>query len=253
MPFLLILGSALVNVLVGPSSAPFDVSQVKIGAPAAVFELDLGKLKGGELRQICWSPDGKQLYIQTADDGSVLAKLHHYVVPVTGGQPSGVDFAPPWAAEYWNTKSYKSAPGIDALEIQVKSGRDKDESHLPKEGVYDADHAGVLLGATNPTMAQNISTGVIRLMLLDAMVGEFVDTRPVPGLTFGWGPERSGAIAYVDHDGHLMLMDQQKHRTAVTGTKDATLPAWSVDGGQIAWAQKTARKKYALMVAQVSR
>lgn len=250
MPFPLILASALASQIAAPAAV--DVTTLRVGPAVAVTELDLGKLKG-ELRQVRWSPDGKQLYLQTAEGDGVLAKLHHYLVAASGGQPSGLDVAPPWAAEYWNMKSYKSAPGVDTLEIQVGSGRDKQESGLPKERVYDGGGGGVRLGATNPTMAQNISTGVVRLTLLDTVVGEFVDTRPVPGATFGWGPERSGAIAYVDHDGRLTLLDSNRHAQRVSEAKDATLPAWSTDGAHLAWAQKTARKKYALMIAPIGR
>jgi hypothetical protein len=249
MPFLLILASALASVI-HAADGLLDVSKLRVAPATTVAELDLGKLKG-DLQQICWSPDGKQIYVETADSGSVLATPHHYLVSAAGGAVAGLDVAPAWAAAYWNMKSYKSAPGIDALAIEVNTGRKKGDAGVPKEGVYDADGGGVRLGATNPTMTQNISVGVIQLQLLEETVGEFVNTKPVPGLTFGWGPENSGAIAFVDHDGRLMLMDQRKHKTMAAGTKDATLPAWSTDGSQLVWAQKTARKKYALMVAQV--
>ncbi len=243
MAFLLILASALASYTQA-AAGPIDVSKLRIGRPTAVAELDLGKLKG-DLQQICWAPDGKQIYIQTADSGSVVS--------AAGGAVAGLDVAPAWAAAYWNMKSYKSAPGIDALAIQVNTGRKKDDAGLPKEGVYDADGGGVRLGATNPTMTQNISMGVVQLRLLEETVGEFVNTKPVPGLTFGWGPENSGAIAFVDHDGRVTLMDQRKQKAMAAGTKDATLPAWSMDGAQLAWAQKTARKKYALMIAPVTK
>jgi len=39
----------------------------------------------------------------------------------------------------------------------------------------------------------------------------------------------------------------------VAGAKDAVLPAWTRDGSRLAWAQKTGRRKYALVAAAVSR
>jgi hypothetical protein len=39
----------------------------------------------------------------------------------------------------------------------------------------------------------------------------------------------------------------------VSGAKNAILPAWSTDGSRLAWAQKTARRKYALVVARVAK
>jgi len=75
------------------------------------------------------------------------------------------------------------------------------------------------------------------------------DHRPIPGLSFSWGPRGTGAIAFVDADGRLTLLDKEKHTQRVAGAKDATLPAWTSDGAHLAWLQKTAKKKYTLMVA----
>ena len=94
---------------------------------------------------------------------------------------------------------------------------------------------------------------MIRLVLLDESVGEFVDARPIPGLAFGWGPESSGAIAVTDRTGRLTLLDQKLHKRAVPGGKDAILPAWSTDGSRLAWAQKAGRTKYALVWAPIER
>jgi hypothetical protein len=94
---------------------------------------------------------------------------------------------------------------------------------------------------------------VIRLTLVGEAISEFVNTRPVPGLTFSWGPASNGAIAYTDRDGRLMLLDRNKHRQTVSGAKDARLPAWSIDGARLAWAQKSGRKKYTLLWATVTK
>ena len=77
---------------------------------------------------------------------------------------------------------------------------------------------------------------------------------PIPGLMFSWGPSGSGAIAYTDREaGHLMLLDQHKHKQTVSGVKDALLPAWSTDGARLAWVRKSGRKKYTLVWAEVSK
>jgi hypothetical protein len=52
---------------------------------------------------------------------------------------------------------------------------------------------------------------------------------------FSWGPEASGAIAFVDSNGRLVLLDQHKHKQTVQGVKDGLLPAWSTDGARLAW------------------
>lgn len=241
---LLILSSALASQ--AAAGAPLDVSKIKIGQPAAVAELDLGKLKG-DLREIGWSPDGAQLYIQTADGDGPSATRHYYVVSATGGAVAAVDHAPTWANEYWDLKSSRSAPGLDAVEIDIVSG--DAITGLPRDGRPGNGADVGQFAASNETRTSD----VLVMRLFDTSIGEFVNTRPVPGQTFSWGPDASGAIAFVDHDGRVTLLDRGKHKQIVAGVKDATLPAWSTDGAHLAWAQKTGRKKFMLMAATVTR
>src|SRR5215467_3589519 len=83
-----------------PAAPAIDVSAIKVGAPTTIAELDLGKLKG-ELRQIGWSPDAKQLYVQTVEGSPQSPKLHHYWVAIEGGAVLGLDAQPDWAEKYW--------------------------------------------------------------------------------------------------------------------------------------------------------
>jgi hypothetical protein len=109
-------------------------------------------------------------------------------------------------------------------------------------------------GANADRAAVSDKLTVVRLTLLDETISEFVNEQPVPGLMFGWGPSRSGTIAFTDRDGRLFLFDQNKHKRAVAGAKDAILPAWTQDGSRLAWAQKSGRrKKFTVMVATVGR
>jgi hypothetical protein len=221
---------------------------LKVGAPATVAELDLGKLKG-DLRQIGWSPDGAQLYVQTAEGLPPSEKLHHFTVAAAGGAIASIDQQPDWAREFWIVKSDRSAPGVPAMTIGVEHGTETTKG-LPPEGSVrgtGTDVAG--LANSNST---NATANVIRLVLLDESVGEFVETRPIPGLTFSWGPESSAAIAFTDRMGRLTLFDQKRHKRTVPGVKDALLPAWSMDGSRMAWVQKTGRRKFTLMWATVS-
>jgi len=89
-------------------------------------------------------------------------------------------------------------------------------------------------------------------MLLGQAVSEFVNEQPLPGLMFGWGPAGSGTIAFTDRTGRLFLFDRNQHKAAVPRAKNAILPAWSTDGSRLAWAQKGSRKKFTLVVADVS-
>jgi len=109
------------------------------------------------------------------------------------------------------------------------------------------------IGANAERAALSDKNHVVRLKLLDETVSEFVNEQPIPGLMFGWGPVRSGAIAFTDRDGRLFLFDQARHKQGVAGAKDALLPAWSMDGSRLAWVQKSGRKKFTLVYATVTR
>ena len=84
---------------ISPGQTPgtaIDASAVKVGAPQTVAELDLGTLKS-ELRQVGWSRDGAELYVQTADGSPTSETLRHYLVPAAGGTVKPIDKEPEWA------------------------------------------------------------------------------------------------------------------------------------------------------------
>jgi hypothetical protein len=226
-----------------------DVSAVKVGAPATVAELDLGKLKG-ELRQVGWSPDGAELYLQTADGNPSSEKLRHYIVPVAGGVPKPVDAAPGWAKVYWDVKSDRFAPGLRSLMIDFEQKLEKTKIGT---GSGRPGEMGLSAGVSADKIAEGQQENVARLTLLGETISEFVNATPIPGLMFSWGPTFSGAIAYTTRDGgQLMLLDRDHHKQTVSGVRDALLPAWSLDGTRLAWVQKAGRKKYTLVWATVS-
>ncbi len=98
------------------------------------------------------------------------------------------------------------------------------------------------------------ATQVRTLLLKDEVIGEYVNAPLVPGLTFGWSPEPLQAVAYVAHSHRLMLMDVVSGaKQEVSATSDVLLPAWSPDGSQIVFLQKTSRKTFALMRVTVTR
>jgi len=230
-----------------------DAAAVKVGAPQTVAELDLGKLKG-ELRQLAWSRDGNELYIQTADGPEASEKLRHYIVPIAGGAPKSVDSEPEWAADYWGFKSDRFAPGLRSLMIEVEQKQEKTKvgTGSGRPGEQASGSPG-----TTPVDIEKVAEGqyqtLARLKFAGETVSEFQNEKPIPGLMFSWGPVGSGAIAYTTREGgQLLFLDQHQHKQAIAGVKDALLPAWSTDGTRLAWVQKTARKKYALVWATVS-
>jgi hypothetical protein len=231
------------------STTAIDVSALKIAPAATVAELDLGKLKG-ELRQIGWSPDGSELYVQTADGDPGSEKLRHYSVAASGGALKGLDKPPDWAVTYWTYKSDRFAPGIASIAIDMEQ---KLENVRVGTGSGRPTDAGSGSGDSISKAAESQHEQVVRLTLFGENVSEFVNERPIPGLMFSWGPLASGAIAYTDREGHLRFVDRHKRKQQVAGVKDAVLPAWSTDGTRLAWAQKTGRKKYTLVWAAVAR
>jgi hypothetical protein len=226
-----------------------DASAVRVGAPATIAELDLGKLKG-ELRQLGWSIDGTELYVQTADGNPGAEKLRHYVVAVAGGAVKPVDAPPQWAIDYWTIKSDRFAPGLRSLIIELEQ---KQENVKVGTGSGRPGEMGISAGVSADKIAEGQKQTLWRLTVLGETVSEFQNTAVIPGLMFSWGPPGTGTIAYTDRElGHLMLLDRNKHKQTVSGIKDALLPAWSTDGTRLAWVQKAGRRKYTLLWATVS-
>lgn len=249
----LVLASALsISSAQTPLVGPIDVTTLTVTNQKTIVELDLGKLKG-DLRQIGWSPDATKLYIQTADGDPGSERLRHYMVDAGGGAVESIPNQPDWAQAYWAFKSDRSAPGLGSVMIEVEQKADKVKigTGSGRPGATGSNGPGSGLDPTETTESQK--QAVVRLTVFGEAVSEFVNERPVPGLMFGWGPEKSATIAYTTLDGHLMLLDRQHHKQSVAGAKDALLPAWTTDGSRLAWVQKTGRKKYVLVWATVSR
>jgi len=249
---LLILASALANALQA-SPPPIDVSKLHVGPAVSVAELDLGTLKG-ELRQLGWSANALEIYVETAEGNPPSEKLHHYSVSVLGGAVQALETRPDWAQAYWSYKSDRRAPGYDSIEIDVKFEQttQKVGTGSARPGTQAAGGAPASNFNEDASMAaEGQKLPVVRFVLFDQTIGEFKNQRPIPGLTFSWGPKGTGAIAFVDADGRLMLLDKEKHTQRVANAKDAALPAWTSDGAHLAWLQKTKKGKYTLMVAPV--
>jgi hypothetical protein len=236
---------------------PIDVTKIELGAPVVVAEIDTGKLKG-ELRRLCWSPDGATLYLQTAEGNPPLETAHHYSMAVGGGAITPLAEEPDWSARYWEAKQDRVAPGLDSLVIEVLQGTENIKSGPGQAGVLDRSASPDRVASNNPSM-ESLASGnmgnekarVVRLALLGTDIATWTNERPIPGLRFSWGPPRSGALVYVGDKGQLVFFDQNKQKRAISTVKDALLPAWSADGTRLAYLQKIGRKKYSVMLAPV--
>lgn len=239
--------------------APPSATAIKL-TPRVVTELDMGSL-GGLVRQLAWSPDRTELYLQTYEpnkDASVKT-LHHHILSVKTGAAKTVDAPPDWAQEYYGWKSGKTAPNDETLSIDVSATKQRvSATSTPMggdlaSGGMDTGRGGGASAESVVSAAQQSSTqNVYTMRLKGEVVGEWIDAPIVPGLTFGWGPPGSGLIAFADKNGgHLVIMDKAGNKQRIDNTKAVVVPAWSADGNQLAYLQGKGGKKYSLVIAEV--
>ncbi len=239
---------------------PVRAERVTFSASATIAKLEMGRLKGRPSR-LAWSPDGSQFYLQTLEGefGRPNPKLHHYVFDATTGAKQDVQAEPAWASEYWASKSGQASPDNPSLKIDLKTEeRQQRTTSAPMggdlaRGIPTTGDTGTSAGDAG-SAAYGSQNSSARLMVLKGVtIGEFVNAAIVPGLTFGWGPRGSKAIAFAaPRSGRVTVMDAEGQKREIAGTKDAILPAWSADGSRLAWLQKDGRKDFVLLVANVS-
>ncbi|HEX2445670.1 MAG TPA: hypothetical protein VHJ77_17120 [Vicinamibacterales bacterium] len=251
------------TLLASQSGSVTSAEALKVGTPVAVAELDMGKLKGDPFR-LAWSPDTKEFYLQTVELDSVGAvkKARHYVVAATGGAPKEVDGEPGWAAKYWAWKSWKAAPGSPGFAISVDERREIIKSgQAPTGGTIagmggDAS-AGATVGGGGPAGAgtmvlpegQNANIRTMRLK--GEVIGEWINSVIVPGLTFGWSPAGLNLIAFSAKTEDVVIMDERGRKQRIDTAKVTRLPAWSDDGKKLAYLEQKDRKKFVLHVVDI--
>jgi hypothetical protein len=242
------------------AQAPMAVGSLTVAPATTVVEIDTDKQKGQPSR-LAWSPDGTELYIQMMDGqfGKPGAKLSHHVIKVEHGKRQEVPAEPEWASEYWTVKSGQTSPDSGAFKIDLKTeARTEKTVSAPMGGdLARGGGAGGDGGSTSTgdalAAAVNQQTVPVNTMLLQGqVVGEFVNSVIVPGLTFGWGPKGSSVIAYsANKSGRVVIMDAKGTKQELDGTKDSLLPAWSTDATRLAWLQKNGKKKYEVKIAKI--
>lgn len=251
----------LATVAVAQAPAPWnaiDVSTLIVARPAVVAEVDTGSLKG-EPRRLSWSPDGTQVYVQAVSGEAPAESVFHYTIDLEDGALTRISAEPDWASQYWRVKQDRVAPGLAHLAIDVEQ-KVETVGGVAAAGVLDrTSSAGNIQGsgytAAGLANAQASSQRlpVVRLTVLGEPVATWVNERPLPGSRFSWGPAGSGALVHVGDKGTMVFFDQGKRRMTVPGTRDAVLPAWSLDGQHLAWFQRSGKKKFTLHYAWVSR
>jgi hypothetical protein len=256
----------LMLALVFALQAPTPVSNIHLTKSPGI-DVDLGKVKGQLVRQLAWSPDGKELYLMTydANKDASIKKVYHTLISLPDGRMRSADAQPAWATAYWTWKSAQASPDNPALKIDVSQEKRKENAvSIPMGGDMARGGTGgdgVAGGAGGLSTESAIAakdamqmSDVYMLKLKGEVIGEFVNHPTVPGLTFGWGPKGTGLIAYADQKtGRLALMNQAGDKQKVDGTRDVVLPAWSESGEQLAYLERRGRAKFVLFVASVQK
>jgi hypothetical protein len=257
---------ALLIAASGQQSAAVNPARLTLSAPHEISDLDTDKLKGEPVR-LAWSPDGAQLYLQAASrDRWGNTTVRHFLIPAAGGNLQTADQEPAWAAKYWSWKSDRSAPGRPAVTIAVDS---RDEiiraTAAPRGGDLArgsptgsggaASSAGAGSSVEDAAAAANQSGKMttVTLRLKGQTLGEWKNEPVVPGLTFGWAPADVGAIAFAGKDGRIVVMDLEGATQELRPSEQALLPAWSDDGRRLAFLQKDGKKRFTLLIVDVSR
>jgi hypothetical protein len=260
----MILALAFVATAAAPSAA--DASKLTLSAPAAIVEFDPRKLKG-DLFRLAWSPDAQQIYLQTIErDGAGNIKVaHHYLLGLDGKPPKGADQEPAWSTAYWTWKSTQAAPGLPAFKIEVEEqqkrvtststpmGGDLAKGGTGASGSPSSSPVGLGTGDMMAAAAQTQTAHYYTLKLKGEVVGEFVNAPAIPGLTFGWGPQGTGLIAFANRDGRVVIMDDQGRKQEISSSRSALLPAWTDDGKRLGYLEKSSKDKAALKIVDVAK
>ena len=237
--------------------------QVTVAAPQPLAEIDTGKMKG-EIAQLAWSPDGSEFYVETVERDRVgnVVGAHHFVVSAAAKSVKGADRAPDWASKYWTWKSAQMAPGMPAFRIEVRQHEEIENSTatptggaLAKGGVADPSAGTTMEDAANA--AYNRQKLLISdLRVKNETIGTWVNEPVIPGFSFSWAPEPLHLLAFAKRDrkdgGPLVVLDASGQKQELSVTKSAVLPAWSTDGRHLAWLERRDRKKFQLMIADIS-
>ena len=236
------------------------VAQVKL-TPAEVAQFDLGKLGGTFVRQLAWAPDNSELFLESiTEDKQALPKdFFYFVIPAAGGEFKKVAAPPAWVEAYWSWKAGQMSPDDASVKIDVSQDkRVQSATAIPMggdlaKGGADGGTGGASADSVAAAARSSTNSTVYAMHLKGEIIGEWVDHSIVPGQTFGWGPKGTRLIAFTDKSAHLVLMDTAGAKQRVDASKNASFPAFNADGTKLAYLENRGGKKFAIIIAGVSR
>ncbi len=258
-----LLLALVLSVFQQPTTQGPDVTRLTMAAPSAIAEIDMSKIQG-ELAMLAWSPDGSELFVKAVErdrKGTEKATFYLMTVDEAAKGLAPIDAQPEWVAKYWAWKSSPFAPKNPAFKIELQSRKETTRATNTANAGNIAGMGAPSAGSGGEGMPQDLAWGaaiqsqqntVTTMRLKGEVLGEWVNEKVQPGLTFGWAPSSLGLIAFVEKkNGQIAIMDPDGRKREVEGSKDSLLPAWSVDGTRLASLQRKDKKKYSLTLIEI--
>jgi hypothetical protein len=238
-----------------PGAPRADVSRLVVSSPETILTPD-AKTLGGAPTRLAWSPDGRQLYLRGSRfDRWANETVTHLVVSLDTKKAAAAATEPFWAMRYWSWKSAPTAPGRDDFAIKVETREETVRTtNVPREGNIGMSTADPTAGLDETVRSAALAgqkTFFETLLAHGHVIDRAVNRHTVPGRMFGWAPAPRALLAYADEKGRIVLMDVQGRMRLVKKTKDALLPAWSEDGSQLAFVQKSGRDRFDVRVIEI--
>lgn len=236
---------AILFLLTAAAAAGGAPTLINLSAPVTWTELNEDALKGRPA-ELAWSDDDSTLYLEVVDGTTAGALAYRHYLIKKGAAPATVPAPPAWAEAYWKWKSAKTFFGDPLMTIDLDTSRevldnprDRNTAYLNSERKAPATLDSKTVGAVRV---------VNRLVFKRHIIGEFVDEGVFPGYTFSWSPESLRLIAFRSPSGRLTIMNAEAETEIAGDGKDVWLPAWSESGEQIAYLERTGRKRFTVRV-----
>jgi hypothetical protein len=257
----LLLALAFV-IQAGTGLQPIVATRLALSKPAVVAELSGERLPGFPLR-LTWSPDARELYLRLVrQDRWGNETTWHVIVTLTDGQVRSADREPAWSHVYWAWKSGYTCPGFPDFALDAETRTESVSATAAGAGGAIAQNSGdpygpgFELGAQGQAIIsramQSQTVTTVSLRIKGQQVSEFVNTRPILGLLFGWTPEGLGGVAYADKKRRLVVMDRAGRRHETRDTRGVLLPAWSPDGARLAWLEQSGPRRFIIHLTDVA-